>query len=677
MISARFKLVSVALLLSLLTVTRATYALSWFPFGPDGGDARAFAADPRDHDHLYLGTTNGWIYETRNGGANWTRVARVGKRDDLVLDNIVIDPTDSKHILVGAWVLGSTDGGLFTSADAGVTWSSNPGLKGQSVLALAASPSDPKTFVAGTLKGVFRSTDSGAHWGLISPQDSQEIHEVESIAIDPNDPRIIYAGTWHLPWKTTDGGEHWHNIKQGIIEDSDVFSIIVDPKQPATVYASACSGIYKSDDAGEKFTKVQGIPSTARRTRVLMQDPHHLQTVFAGTTEGLFRTDDSGTFWNRMTADDVIVNDVFVDPTNSQHVLLATDRGGVLASEDGGLGFHSSNAGFSTRQVTSITSDLHAPANLFIGIVNDKRWGGVFASTNGGLSWVQRADGLEGHDVFSLAESAKGVVVAGTERGLYIYDPKQQLWMPSGALNASRDQKHPSAKAPSTRRAPSSTQNPAATQVLTPAIGKRIESSVSTLALVGDDLYAVTTDGVFTAEDPAKSWHLVDGPTAEPWRYLGASQASILLASLHSLTLSTDSGKSWHMVPAPASLTLIGAVAVDDSGALWVGGREGLFVSSNNGGTWSTLSDLVVPDVNNIFYDVRAHRLLITSNGSSTMVYSIRLPGRTVKAWDAGWNMRFVRPVGDYLIGATLFDGVVIQPRMVESKVQSKPISGQ
>ena len=63
-------------------------------------------------------------------------------------------------------------------------------------------------------------------------------------------PNVIYAGTWHLPWKTTDGGATWTSIKQGIIEDSDVFSILVDPKQPKVVYLSACSGIYKSEDGG-------------------------------------------------------------------------------------------------------------------------------------------------------------------------------------------------------------------------------------------------------------------------------------------------------------------------------------------------------------------------------------------------------------------------------------------
>ena len=41
---------------------------------------------------------------------------------------------------------------------------------------------------------------------------------------------------------------------------------------------------------------------------------------------------------------------------------------------------------------------------------------------------------------------------------------------------------------------------------------------------------------------------------------------------------------------------------------------------------------------------------------------------KAVTYTDTGWHLRFVRPVGDYLVGATLFDGVVLQPRMVRSK---------
>lgn len=657
----------------LLLISAPAFAAPWFPFGPDGGDARAFAADARDHNHLYLGAANGWIYDSHNGGTTWKRLARVGNRDDLVIDNIVIDPADSKHVLVGTWVLGSSDGGLFASTDSGTTWTANAEMKGESIRALTIAPSDGKIIIAGTLQGVFQSADSGTHWKRISPAASQEIHEVESIAIDPVNPQIIYAGTWHLPWKTTDGGEHWNNIKQGIIEDSDVFSIIVDPKQPSVVYASACSGIYRSDTAGTTFKKIQGIPSTARRTRVLMQDPGHLPTVFAGTTEGLYRTDDSGTTWSRATGPEVIINDVFVDPSNSKHVMLATDRGGVLTSNDGALSFTGTNAGFSTRQVTSLVADPHNPRNLYVGVVNDKKAGGVFASKDGGLTWVQHADGLEGRDVFSLGEAANGVLVAGTERGLYVYDQALQSWRKGGDLVPTPPPvPAPVARKTTGKRGTRSATPPPPAKLVRPVSKttavKRVEPGVTTIARVGDELYAVTSEGAFATVDPSQPWKQVEGLEAEPWRYLANERSTVLMSSLKHLTLSQDTGKTWHAIALPPSLTQIGAVAVDQVGGLWVGGREGIFLSSDNGATWEGLKNLFVPEVNNIFLDQSGGRLLITSNGSSTLVFSIHLPDRTVKAWDAGWNLRFVRPVGDYLLGATLFDGVVVQPRMVESK---------
>ncbi len=662
----------IVLSFALVALSTRSFAAPWFPFGPDGGDARAFAADPRDHSHLYLGAANGWIYDSHDGGKTWKRLARVGNRDDLVIDNIVVDPAESKHVLVGTWVLGSSDGGLFASVDGGVTWSPNPEMKGESIRALTIAPSDGKIIVAGTLQGVFQSMDGGTHWKRISPAGSQEIHEVESIAIDPVNPQTIYAGTWHLPWKTTDGGEHWNNIKQGIIEDSDVFSIIVDPKQPNVVYASACSGIYRSDSAGTTFKKIQGIPSTARRTRVLMQDPSHPATVFAGTTEGLYRTDDSGTTWSRATGPEVIINDVYVDPANSKHVMLATDRGGVLTSNDGAVSFAGTNAGFSARQVTSFLADSQHPGELYVGVVNDKKAGGVFSSKDGGLTWTQRADGLEGRDVFSLGEAANGTLVAGTERGLYLYDQALQAWRKAGDLVPTP----PAVEAPPPRRTAGkrgahtavAVQPQKARVVAKKPEVKRVEPGVTTIARVGDQLYAVTSEGAFATVDPSQPWKQVEGPEPEPWRYLANVQSTVLMSSLKHVTLSQDMGKTWHSIPMPPSLTQIGAVAVDQTGGLWIGGREGIFLSSDGGATWEGLKNLFVPDVNNIYLDQPAGRLLITSNGASTLVFSIHLPDRTVKAWDAGWNLRFVRPVGDYLLGATRFDGVVVQPRMVESK---------
>ena len=266
----------------------------WSAVGPAGGDARSFAAVAGQPNHLYLGTLDSWIYESVDRGASWRRLAKMGRTDDMVVDNIVVDAANPAIVYVAAWKLDETGGGLWISRDGGRNWKDVDGLRGQSIRAFAQAPSDPRMLYAGSLDGVFRSNDGGASWTLISPPDSKEIHEIESLAVDPGDPNVIYAGTWHLPWKTEDGGKNWKNIKQGVIEDSDVFSIIVDPAKPSSVFLSACSGIYKSENGGELFNRIQGIPADARRTRVLMQDPNHPEVVYAGTTQGLYKTIDEG-----------------------------------------------------------------------------------------------------------------------------------------------------------------------------------------------------------------------------------------------------------------------------------------------------------------------------------------------------------------------------------------------
>jgi photosystem II stability/assembly factor-like uncharacterized protein len=640
-------------------------AVTWLPFGPDGGDARSFAADPRDPAHLYLGTATGWIYESLNGGGAWKRLSWIGKRDDLAIDSIVVDRSDPKHILIGAWVFGSPDGGLYISHDGGSSWTSEEDMRGQSIRALTAAPSDPKVLVAGTLKGVYRSTDGGDHWSLISPEGSHEIHEVESIAIDPTNPQIIYAGTWHLPWKTVDGGEHWTNIKQGIIDDSDVFSIIVDPKDPKVVYASACSGIYKSQNAAEKFQKVQGIPSTARRTRVLMQDPQNLNIVFAGTTEGLFRTGDSGATWQRTTGPEVIVNDVFVDPSNTNRILLATDRGGVLASNDGGFSFLPSNSGFSARQITAYVGDASQPATIYVGVVNDKAWGGVFVSDNGGLTWSQKSTGLGGQDIFSLGQASDGTVVAGTGHG--IYRLQGAMWSRVNEVTLAEPLRARSA-GEKKAVAHGKSLEPAVKKTGTSSSGRVFDANINALAREGDSLYAATSSGVLRSVTAGESWKLIAGlDNRQDWSFIAAARSWVVAATLTSMMLSSDGGQRWSPVMLPSTVDQLEAVAVDDLGGVWVGGREGVFVSQDRGASWQSLPGLTIRDVNSLFYDQTSERMLITANSKNTIAFAVHLPDRTVRYWNSGWNLRLVRPVGDHLVGATLFDGIVVQPRMVDS----------
>ena len=642
------------------TVAQQAHAVTWFPFGPNGGDARALAGDPADANHIYLGTTNGWIYQSNDGGRHWTRLASVGKRDDLVLDNIVIDPANPRHIVVGAWKVADLhhpDGGIYISDDAGKTWTTDKDMQGQSVLALAVAPSDPKIMVAGSMDGVFRSDDSGQHWHQISPKDSTEIHEVESIAIDPANPQTVYAGTWHLPWKTTDGGANWQNMNQGIIEDSDVFSIIVDKKESSTIYLSACSGIYKSVDSGGAFkggvgvNKSQGIPSTARRTRVLMQDPNHPTTVFAGTTEGLYRTDDAGQYWVEMTSSDVIVNDVYVDPSNSKRVLLATDRGGILASDDGGTSFRDANDGFSTRQVVAYTADANHPATVYVGVVNDKEFGGAFVSHTGGLSWSQISAGLEGRDVLSLTQAPSGDILAGTSHGIFRFGGA--VWQRVPAELVSEPVPARTAKGQAVAHSAART--------------KPFDGMVYNFTTSGDTMFAATSQGLLSSSTGAKEWKSAANIPPDEYRFLAAESRNVAAASLDALELSSDGGKSWKSASLPKGATQLTAVAIDGQGTVWLGAREGAYYSTDGGANWQTLNALYLRNPDSIFYDAANHRVLLTSASPGSAAFAVDLPSLKVTWWDTGWNLRFVRPIGDHMIAGTLYDGIVIQPRMVAS----------
>ena len=79
--------------------------------------------------------------------------------------------------------------------------------------------------------------------------------------------------------------------------------------------------------------------------------------VYAGTTEGLWKTVDAGATWKHMTGSNIIINDVLIDPRQPSRVLLATDRSGVLASDDGGVTFTASNRGFTHRQAAALLVD--------------------------------------------------------------------------------------------------------------------------------------------------------------------------------------------------------------------------------------------------------------------------------------------------------------------------------
>ncbi|HET7104107.1 MAG TPA: transcriptional regulator, partial [Terracidiphilus sp.] len=609
-------------------------------------------------DHLYLGTTNSWIYESTDGGSSWHRLSRLDDHDDLIVDHILVDRAHPALVYAAAWTLGHPGGGLWISHDGGRTWVESSGMHGQSIRAFAQAPSSANILFAGTLEGVFRSLDAGATWTRISPLNSREIHEVESLAVDPADPEIVYAGTWHLPWKTTDGGKSWHSIKRGVIDDSDVFSIVVDPGRPNVVYASACSGIYKSLNAGELFHKIQGIPSTARRTRVLRQDPVNHGIVYAGTTEGLYRTLDGGKTFHRLTGSGVIINDVFVDPANARRVLLATDRGGVLLSTDGGRHFAPSNQGFSGRKVEALLVDRGNPARIFAGVVNDKAYGSFFESFDGGMSWKQAADGLDGRDVFALAQAPGGTLLAGTNDGIFALEAGATAWQPRNTI--------------ANTLVKTQTERVRGTRV---NIERQVKDKLRVLdgrvyafALQKDVWAAATAGGLFTSRDHGATWQ--GGPVmgVAGYRSITAHGSLIAAARPDGVVLSKDSGESWWPMSVPTMLTRIHRIAFSPDGTLWLGAREGVYFTRDKGRTWMWVHRLPLVDVDDLYFDAHLNRVLVSSR-ASRIVYAIDPDTLAWQWWQTGFRLASVRAAGGRLLAASLYDGVLLEPRSAGAEV--------
>jgi photosystem II stability/assembly factor-like uncharacterized protein len=628
-------------------------ARQWSVLGPDGGDVRSLAYDPQNPDRVFLGTSTGVIFVSDDGGHNWSRFAKLGAGDDYVLDHMAFDPQNSKNIFVSAWsVQDQSAGDIFRTRNGGKDWEALPGMHGKSVRAMAVSASDNKVIVAGALDGVYRSNDGGNNWQRISSNDGV-VKNIESIAVDPKDPNVVYAGTWHLAWKTSDGGANWQHINKGMIDDSDVFSIIVSSANPSEVFASACSGIYKSVSGGDQFEKIKGIPFTARRTRVLKQDPSNPAIVYAGTTEGLWKSVDEGKNWKRVGSPEVVVNDVLVDPRNSQRVLLATDRSGVLASNDSATTFTASNHGYSHRYVSAILADTKEPNTLYIGLVNDREFGGVFFTRDGGQNWLQKSSGLDGRDVFTLKQSHNGTLVAGTNKGLFELVSGSSSWHPINNVVLEKSISRTVTLKSGKKKTVTSI---ASTHTL-------LEGRVSDTDLGSSRWFAATSAGLFTSKDQGKVW--VGGPVTGEKDFVSvqAQDGLVVAATRSTVLVSEDEGKIWQPARLASYPINIRSVTVAPDGQIFVATREGAFHSADSGKSWNhVVAGLPDKDITSVAYD-GSHKRLLATSGQTGVVFESADGGNTwQRGPDSGFPLRRISVVHGRYVAATPFDGVVAQP---------------
>jgi photosystem II stability/assembly factor-like uncharacterized protein len=578
------------------SVEPAGYA-DWQVMGPEGGDVRVVAIDPRDKDRLYISTLDGHIHTSTDGGMSWRLLVNLNK-PELILDQLAVDVSDSK-IIYASGHRGKAPGGFFRTTDGGVTWKESRELRNESIHSMTQSSHEPNVLLVGTIGGVWISKNSGEDWEKMSSPTLPV--NVGSLAMDPRNTNTIYAGTWWRAYKTTDSGKNWRLIKNGMIDDSDVFAITVDSKNPEHVIASACSGIYESRNGGEKWAKIQGIPSQSRRTRDIMQHPTIPANIYAATTEGFWMSSTGGKTWALTTSRNLEINSIAVHPEAPNRVFIGTNNYGVMVSNDGGKNFNQTNDNFSSRFTYSVTPDREQPNRLYAATHNTATGGGFFfISSDGGSSWVQGKNlDVARVKAFVLRQDPvdANLMLLGTNVGIFKSIDRGLTWThlvppPVKKVPAKKAVARKGAK----KAAPVKVAPPVITEPVGPVIVPALTEKVAVLEYLPDGgLLAGTDSGLYRSLDLAKGWEkVVIDPSFNDNIYAvhvsNARPQTIWLGTATSgVLVSHDDGRTWAKTGGAVDNVPVSSIASDPKRPdhVYVGTVQTFYVTRDGGRSWN------------------------------------------------------------------------------------------
>ena len=210
------------------------------------------------------------------------------------------------------------------------------------------SPHDPNVLYV-TGNHVFRSTDEGNSWQIISPDLTRnDITKMEAsggpptrdntgaecyctifaFAESPLKRGLFWAGSddglLHI---SQDGGETWRNITPPDLPEWALVSIIEpSPHDPATAYVAANRYklddfhpyLYKTNDYGATWTKITTGIAENDFTRAIREDPVRRGLLYAGTETGVHVSFDDGEHWQslRLNLPAVPIHDLVIKDTD-------------------------------------------------------------------------------------------------------------------------------------------------------------------------------------------------------------------------------------------------------------------------------------------------------------------------------------------------------------------------
>ncbi|HJS89770.1 MAG TPA: hypothetical protein VJ738_07375 [Steroidobacteraceae bacterium] len=230
------------------------------------------------------------------------------------------------------------------------------------VTPIAFTPTKPRALLLGA-QVLFRSTDQGEHWEVISPDLTGKrpgapgcngevagaqamacgYGVISTIAPSPKSANLIWVGTDSgLIQLTRDGGQHWQNVTPTSLKPwQKVSAIDASALDPATAYAAVddhrqddfSPHVFRTHDYGKSWTEINaGLPAD-EVTPVVRADTVRSGLLYAGTSQGAYLSLDDGDHWQslKLNLPNARVNDLLV---HGDDLIAATQGRAIWALDD-------------------------------------------------------------------------------------------------------------------------------------------------------------------------------------------------------------------------------------------------------------------------------------------------------------------------------------------------------
>ncbi len=261
------------------------------------------------------------------------------------------------------------------------------------VMSLAASGNN---IFAGTLYGVYLSTDNGTNWTQTSLEQWPYAFAINGVN--------IFAGTANFlgVYLSTNNGTNWvqtslnnRNIYSLAIKENNVFAGTYDYSNPY--------GVYMSTNNGADWVQ------TSLNNRNVSSLAVNENSIFAGTSSnyGVYLSTNNGTNWTQTSLNNRNVNSLAVKENN---IFAGTTTFGVYLSTDNGTNW--TQTSLNNQSVMSLAVNGN---NVYAGTSAN----GVYVSNDNGTNWTQRNEGMGNLYIRSLC-ILNNYLFAGTQTaGVY------------------------------------------------------------------------------------------------------------------------------------------------------------------------------------------------------------------------------------------------------------------